>query len=505
MICPKCSQVMPEGSHFCTACGSKLDEAAGGFQAEQPAGGFQTEQPEGGFQAEQPAGGFQAEQPADGFQSEQPAGGFQTEQPAGTGYAYSAPVGETVVKKGLSKPVLFGLIGGGIFLVAAMITLLLIFTLTGRKTTFNLQDYTEMTYTGIDGNGTASAELDTGRLLEDMARARDIDVDRIKNLEADFDDLGQLLNSDDVQKILEMYSAINEGIRINLDQSEGLSNGDTIVVSYTIDEERADIAKAEFVGETMTKTVSGLNEVEEQDPFAGLTVSFEGVSPNAFVSIQNNNTSDAARGIWFEPDRAAGLKIGEKIKISVQGYDAEEFESTYGVRFTQTEKEYTVGGVEAFITENEELDKAALDILQPSTEDYVLGYFADKNRAEYIKAEDIRYEGYFLLTNKNSEVWYGFNKVYVIFSATVSSKEKKKQFKPTKVYLPVEYDDIKTNANGGYDIATDYKNILGSTDLKFGFWEVVSGYRSVEDMEEELIEADNANYDGKVYGDLAQK
>lgn len=465
MICPKCSHVMSEGSRFCDACGAKLEETGTG----------QTEQ-----------GSF-AE------------AGSSTPGANMTGQA--VPVGETVVKKGISKPVLFGLIGGGIFFVAAMITLLIVFLLMDNKTQFNLRDYTEVKFEGVEGNGTATAELDNARLLEDMARSRDVDVDRIKNLEANFDDLDEMLSNNDVQKVLEMYSAM-QGIQVDLDQSEGLSNGDTVVVSYTINQEKADIAKVEFIGEPITKTVSGLNEVEEIDPFEGLSISFEGTSPNAYVVFQNDNKNEAASRVWFEADRSNGLKLGDTIRVSVKGYDEDEFIKSYGVRFSQTEKEYKVEGVEGYITENQDLDPEALDVMMAATEDYIKGYLDDKSRADAIKADELKYEGYYLLTNKSSDVWYGVNKVYIVYSATVRSKEKKKQFKPTKVYFPVEYDDIKVNANGSYDINTNYKNILGSTNLNFGFWETVNGYTSKEDMKEELVDADGLDYIGKAYGEL---
>ncbi len=528
MICPNCSQFVSDGSRFCTNCGTKLldsviqeeqqavpEQPDTGFQAtapEQPDTGFQataSEQPDTGFQAtapEQPTGGFQQETPGQQVAPEQQPGGFQA-TPGYTGgqtygeFQQAAPVGETVVKKGVSKPVIFGIIGGGVFLLAAVITLIIVFLVMGGKTKYNLQDYTTVEFSGVEGSGKADVSIDAGELAKAIAKNNGMDADKYSKENIDFDDIANFFSGENLGELMKLYSAI-ETIDVKVDKPEGLSNGDTLTVSYNFDPEKAKEVKAEFIGEPYTVTVSGLEEIQEIDPFEDLEIHFEGTSPNAYITVQNKATlNEAMNYVWFETDKYDGYKLGDTVTIRVEGYDEASFISLYGVKFSQTEKDYTVEGVEAYITENAPLDEAALSAMKQASEGYISEYFEDTGRAEYISASDVNYEGYYLLTNKADQVWYGYNKIYMIFSVNVKSIESKKQFKPTKVYMPIEYTDLKKNANGSYDIDTTYKMILGSTDLKFGFWQTVSGYTDQETMKSELIDAEAATYDGKVYGD----
>ena len=524
MICPNCSQFVSDGSRFCTNCGTKLldsviqEEHRQQPSPEQPDTGFQQaapEQSDTGFQAtapEQPDTGFQAtapEQPDTGFQAtapEQQTGGFQATPGYTAGQSYGeyqqvTPVGETVVKKGVSKPVIFGIIGGGVFLLAAVITLVIVFLVMGGKTKYNLQDYTTIEFYGVEGAGKADVSIDASELAKVIAKNNGMDVDKYSKENIDMDDIANFFSGENLGDLMKLYSVIG-GIDVKVDKSEGLSNGDTLTVTYNFDPEKAKEVKAEFIGEPYTVTVSGLEEIQEIDPFEDLEIHFEGTSPNAYITVQNKATlNEAMNYVWFEIDRYDGYRLGDTVTVKVMGYDEETFQSLYGVRFSQTEKDYTVEGVEAYITENEPLEESALSVMKQASEGYISEYFGDTGRAEYISASDVNYEGYYLLTNKADQVWYGYNKVYMIFSVNVKSIESKKQFKPTKVYMPIEYTDLKKNANGNYDVDVNYKMILGATDLKFGFWQTVSGYTDQEIMKSELIDAESATYEGKVYGD----
>ena len=526
MNCPKCNQFVPDGSRFCQSCGTNLLEAAVDAAAgvepavadivDGPAPASPTQEPavekeepeeqtpdvaQAEPAAEMAMGGASAQavnagEPYTGQQMASGQGQTVYGQPAG-GYVQPAAVGATVAKKGLSKPVLFGIIGGGIFLVAAAITLVIVFLVVGNKTAYKLSDYTEVTFEGVDGSGTVEVKLKDDLIIE---LADNMGVDLRKMRDSDGTDWGNVIKmaTKNLAEIMTVYAAI-KSVDLTPDKKENLKNGDTVTVTYTFDEEKAKAAKAEFIADPLTVTVSGLSEVKEIDPFESLEVSFEGASPNAYVTYENKGTEEPLNYIWFDTDSRDGLKLGDTVTLKVEGYEEESFIKNYGVKFSQTEKTYTVENVDAFITENKELDAAALEVMKPATEGYIDEYFNESSRKEAVKATDISFVGYYLLTNKNTDVWLGYNKVYMIYSATVSSKEKDKQFKPTTVFFPVEYDDIKLLADGTYEINTEYKRILGSTDLKFGFWQTVSGYQDMEMMYDELVTAEGADYEGAVY------
>ncbi|MEE3467624.1 MAG: zinc ribbon domain-containing protein [Eubacterium sp.] len=535
MFCPKCGQRVPDASKFCQSCGAKLleasiDEAAGVDQSvlnivdppeEKPEPEPEVEAPVTASTAEPEVEAQVAEQSEEKVEpdveqaeaaAEMAMGGAATQtaqapqaesfvgaESMGAGQQVAA-VGGTVMKKGLSKPVLFGVIGGGVFLVAAAVTLVIVFLIIGNSKTYNLKDYTEVTFEGVDGSGKATAKLKEDLSLQ-IAEGLGLDVEKMK--QNDGRGLDEILDfaGSNFSDIMNIYYAISS-IKLTLDKEDNLKNGDTVTVTYTFDQEKAKEVKAEFVADPLVVTVSGLEEVKEVDPFEGLEVSFEGTAPNAYVSYNYKSTEEWGYMVYFAVDKSDGLKEGDTVTFRVEGYNEDKFAKDFGVRFTQTEKAYTVDKVEGYLTANQDIDSAALDIMKSATEGYIKEYFEEGSRKDAIKASDISYEGYYFLTNKKSDVWYGINKVYMVYSATVSSKEKDKKFKPKKVFFPVEYDDVKHLADGSYEINTSYKRILGSTDMQFGYWEVVSGYTDKATMYDELITADSAEYDGAAYDNL---
>ncbi|MBO4395313.1 MAG: zinc-ribbon domain-containing protein, partial [Eubacterium sp.] len=179
MICPKCNQQIPDGSKFCQMCGTNLSEYVQPVsEPEQP-----TPEPyvhESAGEPVQPTPEPYVSEPAS--EPEQPTPEPYVNEPAGepvqpgpnpyvqpnpypaNGMGYAPNMPETKVKKGLPKPALFGIIGGGIFLFAAIVTLLIVFLVVNKTMKFNLQSYTTVEYSGVNGQGTVSARIDDGRL-----------------------------------------------------------------------------------------------------------------------------------------------------------------------------------------------------------------------------------------------------------------------------------------------------------------------------------------------------
>ena len=491
MICPKCSQVIPDGSRFCTACGVELLEnsVAKESYSDEENRDMSTE--------------AQAAQQALG------AAGMQSGEVETAGIAYEASAtgaaGATgaAVKTGagMSKPLLFGLIAGGAFLVVAAAVLIIVgVVIANKKTTINLADYTKVTFEGVDGYGTADLSVDEYKLATDALDALGIDVEDMENMEID-----DLVNASgkSVKDLQRLYLAITS-VDAYLDKSEGLSNGDTVTITYSFDEEKASDARIEFVGDIETRTVEGLEAVKEVDPFEKLSVEFGGTAPQAYVTINFNETEEPLNYIYFDYEPNSGLSNGDKVRVTAKGYDEESFIRDYGTKFTQTEKEYTVEGVDEYITSADDLDDDAIESMTNVTKDYITEYFADSSRKSAIKASDVEYYGYYFLANKNpSDAWYGYNKIYMVLSAKVSSKEKPKQFKTKTVYFPIEFTDIKKLADGTWDIESSYHYLLGSTSLKYGYWSTVSGYTDKDDMRSDFVDANAAGYDATGYDGLA--
>ncbi len=107
-----------------------------------------------------------------------------------------------------------------------------------------IMDYVTVDFTGADGEGIASVNVDYDGLETEMVGGEDAleELDSVEDLEA-----------------LTTYINVVAGISFSIDENTGLSNGDQVTVTVTYDEDAAEAADVVF-GETLSKTfeVTGL-------------------------------------------------------------------------------------------------------------------------------------------------------------------------------------------------------------------------------------------------------
>ena len=143
------------------------------------------------------------------------------------------------------------------------------------------------------------------------------------------------------------------------------------------------------------------------------------------------------------------------------------------------------------------MDKDALDGMQQDAKDCIEAYFA-KN-VDYIGYENLNYVGNYVLARKDSAS-YENNKVYLIYSAEVYSKEKSKYavaekgiaegnpvFATQTVYMPISYKNVIVKADGTVEYTMNGTSILGYTDLKYNGWYTISGYTDSAKMYNDLV------------------
>jgi|GEM_PF-3128999 len=110
-------------------------------------------------------------------------------------------------------------------------------------TTINLMDYVTVAISGDDGYGKASYTFDYGTFEDALAEKLDVDADSAQF----FADV----------------MVIEEGIKISIDKTSGLSNGDSVVLTVSYNGEAAKDYKLSFQGGTATYSVTELTEVAE--------------------------------------------------------------------------------------------------------------------------------------------------------------------------------------------------------------------------------------------------
>lgn len=456
MICPNCKKEIKDDSKFCVFCGTNVQA-----QNNQP----QNNQPQPVANAVQSTGAQQVNMPP---QSELPVQNF--------GQANTAPANQQAMpKKPMNKKLLFGIIGGGCaLLIIIVVAVVLIVT---HKNRINLNDYVTVKFTGYDTYGEASVDFDYDKYYTDL-----------QNSSSSFK---SVYNSDGGWSMISDYYKMTDALDYSIDKTEGLTNGDTVTVSFEYDNEAAAKFKIEFVGEPKEFTVEGLKEVKKIDPFDGVTVEFSGTSPNAYAKVVKGNTDTVYSHIYYDISKSSGIKVGDKITVTVTN-DPEYFVEDYGCAFTTTSKEFECKSVDRYISKVSDIKEDTLNSMKKQTEDVINAYFASNSK--YIGLSDLKFEGTYLLVEKEGTWgWDGNNQLYVIYSGKVKSNEEKKQFDETTVYFPVRFKDIIEYADGTQYVDLNSTRIAGETSLKYSYYEV-KGYTDKAVMYNELVTSQKADY-----------
>ena len=397
-------------------------------------------------------------------------------------------------KKNSGKKIIVGLVSLAVLAVALLAGILIIKNMSKKVP---LDECIKVDLYGYDTQGYAVVSLDEEALLECIADAKgeELKKEGSKSRERQMEDWE--------------FDEIIELIEITADKDTGLSNGDEILIEISFDNEEAKEYGIKFVGDTYKHKVKGLEELEEVDLFEDLEVNFKGTAP--FVYLEYYYDGDLTYTGKFSADKSNDLNVGDVVTITFEG---EEDLLELGYKVTTTSKEYTCEDVDKYLEKTAEIDKEALDNMKKDAQDCIEAYFA-KN-TDYIGYTNLSYAGNYVLVRKDN-VSYEVNKVYIIYSAEVSSKETHKYsresegiaagdpvFKPQKVYLPISFKNIIMKADGTVEYTMNGTNILGYTDLTYNGWYTLNGYTDGAKMYNDLVVTAKTDYNCDVSEGLTQ-
>ncbi len=295
-----------------------------------------------------------------------------------------------------------------------------------------MEDYVDPEFYGLDGEGSCNVNYDSYDLNDDI-----------------YDD-------DTDQKLQERrYNFINS-LKLKAEPSEGLSNGDNVTVTFEYDKKDAKKAKIKVKNTELTFTAENLDVPEDVDPFEGLEVTFDGISPKAKLQINKENCHEYVRSACnFTTDTKENLKNGDKIVLHVD-YSESSAKNNL-VRITQTDKEYTVSGLPEYLTDTKNVD---LSPLEQEIEDKISSEIASslsKGRffgsgsfggTSFNANADFTFKGLkadkrCLLTLKEDHKKNGINFLYTFYSLVVSDGTA-----DTPLYFTVYVSNIYKDADG---------------------------------------------------------
>ncbi|MBQ8568822.1 MAG: hypothetical protein IJ446_06365 [Oscillospiraceae bacterium] len=153
---------------------------------------------------------------------------------------------------------------------------------------------------------------------------------------------------------------VKSNIKFDYDEDKRVANGDTIEIKASVKNESALLAEGYVLGsDTTSITVAGVEEGVSIDPFEGLVLEYEGISPNAKIKydlsgchefVRNNVSFSSSNKYYANGDNA-------NISISYSESKAEE----NGIVFTQEEKTYAISGVSEYPDSDENVDFTSID------------------------------------------------------------------------------------------------------------------------------------------------
>lgn len=364
------------------------------------------------------------------------------------------------------------LIIGACVAVAALIAIICI--VVNASSTIDLNKYLTIESKGYDGYGTAQASIDWDAIDEKYG-------DKMSYTKQAKEEAGDFLDMVTPTEIVE------ECILVQLEESSGLSNGDTIAYTWDIDEELFTYIRCKLKYKDGSFDVSDLKEVGKFDAFSDLEVTFSGIAPEGTATI--NYTGSDLSTYDFSCDKTYGLRNGDVVVVSITNSDASYYAKSLGMIPEAFEMEYTVSGLEEYIETYADLTDDFINELKAEAEDTIYSYTASSYNTN-VSLSDLAYSGYIINSVKDGNQYVStYNDFYIIYSGTVAHT--KGDFSTTKVYFPVRFSNI-LKGNDGLTYS-DKSGITGYSN--FGnSWYSTKGYVNPLVCYMEIVEANRDAY-----------
>ena len=439
---------------FCTNCGTKLvvaEEMANAASVEE----MQNEmRPEAQPESEQTG----AEQEAQPESQDYQPGNASYQQ--GQDYQGGAnPAAGSAAKKFSGKAL-------GIIIAAVAALIVIICVAVNAKKTINLDEFVTITAEGYDGFGDAYIYVDWDAIYEKYNG-------KISYTSQGKSELGFF------EDLVSPVYALGDYVSVSLDKSYDLSNGDVLTYTWNVNEEYAQYIKCNLKFTDGTYTVGGLETTQTFDAFSGLTVNFEGTSPNGYVEFEYNGDKLSSGDFYCED--AAGLKNGDEIVVSLYQQEASYYVNNYGMIPESLNKTYTVSGLDEYVEDFSDISEDAVSELKSESEDIITAYAA-QNFNDENSLKDLEYAGYVINTAKTPEDAYTYNMLFIIYKGDVTNSEG--EFSKTTVYYPVAFTNVVSSEGGDVDYETGgeiygYSYIGGTSYSTTGYTDPYTCYMNI--------------------------
>lgn len=305
------------------------------------------------------------------------------------------------------------------------------------KKHFDVSDYITINYIGADGYASAECTVDREKMYKEIAG-----------------------NEKDEQK-LELYKKLVDNILANVENID-ISNGDKIFVNVSCDEEIAEAAGIK-VNDSYTLRASGIGDGEKINIFDNIEVVFAGISPDAYVMVNNNWENDYLGSLTFSASKNVDIVTGDEITLKCDT-DLTELARNGFIAETETMK-YKADGLSSYIEDTAQLDEDIIKNINEQNIAAINSQTTDKTFRMLYKAtgdkdylytlndetaQNIFLNGQYFLKLKENTADIADNYLIWIYSAEISNGEDTEI-----VYFAFEYSQGFLNVEGEFNISFD--------------------------------------------------
>lgn len=357
--------------------------------------------------------------------------------------------------------------------ILILISMLLLF-LAGcgkKEEEINLTEFVSVSYTGFNGKAKANINFDFPSFEEVIISKVD---------------------SEDISVM--QLAVLEESIKLEADKKESISNGDTINVSVSWNDELAKNIGVKLTGSEIVVEVSAIEEAKEIDLFKDIVIDYSGESPYATASVRNTSSDYFLSSMRYTIENSGNIANGDEIKV-IADCDVESAEEK-GYIITETEHTFIAEGIDYYITEYSEIDEETFQKMDSQARDLIESRLASHYDSmmypdnwyiglEYDEIVSIDLtNAYFFVLKEGLEKDYSSvgNSIFLIY--TVTTKDERSP-EGKVAYIPVYFKDFILRDTGMDVVITDgyitstydvydnlFRNIVTVNKEKYSYEEI---------------------------------
>lgn len=342
-----------------------------------------------------------------------------------------------------------------------MLTVLLAALSGCGKTKLNYTEGMSMEFSGVNGKGRAELIGDEDDPTEMVPRY-------LRELIAD-----KKISQNDWQALMD----IGDAITCEIDKTSGLSNGDTVTVTFDVDKSVLEKYKLTAEPATLTFQVEGLTEVTEITPFRDFQISFDGISPDAYVKEYTKQEEIDGTTVYYSIEGPNGpFRDGQEVTICAKLTDNEAY------HLTEETRTFPVSGVEKYISDISELQSGTLDAMREKADALLSEQI--QNWQGYFSYSGFDFVGYEFWSRQEDSIMGSPNAVYLYYKINANDNGT-----PFDTYYYVGFNSVLQHLDGSQEVD------LGSVQKpSIGLYEELKEYTALESRTGETHRLFGENY-----------